>query len=332
MYKILFELKTQYWYWFVRDKLIANELENIAQNNGALTFKVTLSGKKSTITRLKKRTAKLKELVAKPTQKGIYSRAIIANWILELSGNEEAANNFSEDGDKYKNGSRPAPKELVEKLDQIFPGSLLAYEEGPCGLFLILEARTLIEAMLIIARELLKVLKAYRAPLKNDSTLNELTNLLSSRINLNIFGGAIKLLKTIEDTVDYLFPENHWDKFVSTIAIKHINLESLDQKCLLQPKYICLESVVPIVIGFAFFRARFFDEVHYLAKVCYEEQYLKLLNKEFLMKEEFWQFNQHYTIDMTSIDYDESNIKSIFQGAFTLANPVLFADALIKTD
>ena len=105
--------------------------------------------------------------------------------------------------------------------------------------------------------------------------------------------------------------------------------------------------MAPIAIGYGFFRARFFNEIHYLSKVCYEEQYLTLLNKKFIMNEAFWLF-ESYNSKLSNAEYlhfkeserkkvnanriEQSPIKNIFCEAHSLTKPLFFAKCFLTEE
>lgn len=326
MHCLLSEIRTQYWFWFVRNKLIDYELKDIASNKGRQVVKVVLKGKCKNDSKIAHRNIKLLQQLEFPTKTNIYSRAVMADWIFEISNCEEVSNIIANDGDKYKNATIPVPQETVDDIDKIISDSRLAYEDGPSGLFVIIEAQTLLEALYTLANRLLIVLEKNLRKFKKHDELTELKESLVSHIKFGIFGGTIKLLKTIEDIFDHLFPDNQWDNFTPSVSTFEVNIESFDRKSLHQPKYIDLDLIVPVLIGFAFFRARFFDEVHYLANVCYKEGYLKILYDRFLITEELWRFDTDKKDTAEMINKGRPVIRHIFQRAYIMANPVLFAN------
>lgn len=302
MYRILEELRTQYWYWFVRDALINHELEAPVAEDRAKKLKLLKSNAKITHT---------------------FGDEKIGEKLWELTGDEKIENEFQNNGSGLRGGSRTVPDYLPKYLDKVIPGSLTAYTEGPCKLFLVLESNSLTSAMMALARGLLFVLESNRNIIQNDSVLVNLTDDISNRCKLGLFGSPIKLLNVIEDIVDYLFPDNKWDEFTSVIDSDN---ENFDITNLRHPRVIKLEIVVPVVIGFAFLKARYFDGVHYLSKVCYVEKYLQLLSHKFLMKEELWGFDTKAAkkVGINPPNHEDSNIKGVFQQAFRMANPVFF--------
>ncbi len=310
MYRILGELRAQYWYWFVRNGLINIELETAPAG---------------------KRAIKLELLKCDSTITHTYGDEKMGIELARLTGDQSLDKEFRNNGKNYRRGSRLVPDYLTKVLDKVIPGSLSAYQEGPCKLFLILESSNLVETMSVLARALLNMLESNRDIVQNDSVLAKLTDDLSNRCMLSIFGGSIKLLKVIEDIFEHLFPDNNWDEFTSVINMDN---EQFDIDNLRHPKVIELELVVPIVIGFAFFRASYFDEIHYLSKVCYQEKYLKLLNHKFLMKEELWCFNTDAgkKIDSSRLNYNDSNIKGLFEQAKEMTTPasLSFAKTVMK--
>ncbi len=320
MRKILDEQKTQYWFWFIRKILIDYELEDISNNRGVLANKLI---SKVNINNLDVRRDKLLQLMAKPTTQSIYSREAMANWIFELSNNKKISDSFSENGDDFKNGSMPIPEKTVIFLDDVLPSSLQAYNEGPSGLFLILEAQTLLESLYILAEQLLKLLKSNLNKLHKSETLLSLTKSLEGLIKLGIFGGNVKLLRTVEDIFNYLFPNNNWDKFTLFITTLNDEKERFNRLQFHQETNFHLESLAPILVGYAFFRARHFNETHYLARVCYEEGCLKILKNNFLISEEHWRFDTDRKDSAEMVNKGRHVIRHLFRRAFVLTKPIL---------
>lgn len=345
MYRVLGGLRTQYWYWFVRNELIAVEL-------------------KKELKPVKRE--KLERLKIDSTIGHTFSVSTVGRNLGKLFPYSNLESEFSNNGSKYKNGERAVSENIIKQVEQVLPGSQLAYQNGPKGLFSVLEAPNLVGALYIIAKELLAILESEEERLISDVELIEFTELLSTRIKLNIFGGTIKLLSAVEGVIEYLIPMNGWSEFVPAIFTDKITVGDLEAGNLLQSKYFKAKTVIPIVIGFAFFKAKYFDEIHYLSKVCYQEQYLILMNKIFLMDENTWQFNlpqkaelrKYRSIKEAELKIDEPNkeimlkmdrnfkksiesmtcddesklqqieivIKDVFQQAYIMANPVLFSD------
>lgn len=309
MYKILNRQRAQYWFWYVRKELILCELKAETDLD---------------------RQELLTTLLVEPTLEEVYGKEQIANQILLQSGQESLYSIFYEDTDKFKAGKRPSSANLPKLLDQHIPDSFLAYQEGPSGLFQIIEANTIVEAVYVIARHLLKILEDNQSLYNGDIELEKLTNYLIERQHLGIFGGSFQLLIAIENIINYLFPNNEWGKFVSVLTVTRTAVQKLDVKELFHPKYFDLEAMAPIVIGYGFIRARFFEETHYLSKVCYEEKYLTFLNKVFLINEDFWIF-ESFKNELESAEFfmfnpsentkaniakiQQSAIKNIFQKA-----------------
>ncbi|MDI4653815.1 MULTISPECIES: hypothetical protein [Pseudoalteromonas] len=309
MFDILKYHRAQYWYWFVRDRLISLELESNVDS---------------------KKVKRFNQLIKAPLTTRIYSDAAIGKKLSELDPYSNFDSEFNNNGKDYRTGNRGLPQHLWKRVNNVIPNSAQAFTDGPAGLFLIFEAKNLTESACLIAKVLLTVLEAEQEVFKDDSQLLGLKKLLSNRVQFGIFGGTIKLLNTIEDIINYLYPTNDWDKFVPVVSSVDSSQDEFDPDKLLKPKYFELVAIAPIVIGFGFFRAKFFDEVHYLSKVCYQEQYLKLLHNKFLIKEEHWLFesrNRKEDIDLTTNVREESILKNLFLQASAMAHPTCLADA-----
>ena len=319
MYKILKQFRAQYWFWYVRNELILNKLKSELDQEDK---------------------AELQKLLIDPTLEDIFGKESISDQIFSISGDEQLRSKFLDDSDKFRVGSRPSTEATPKWLDRYIPGSLSAFIEGPSGLFEIIEANSLVEAVFVIARHLLRVLKEDCDLYLGDSELERLTKSLSEHVQLGMFGGAFKLLNIIEEIINYIFPNNELDKFVSALQVVKTSPQQLEPKHLFQTKFLKLEVMAPIAVGYGFFRARFFDEIHYLSKVCYQEQFLTLLNKKFIMNEAFWLF-ESYDNELSSAEYlhfkeserkkvnanriEQAPIKNIFCKAHFLTEPVLFS-------
>lgn len=310
MYEILGSIRTQYWYWFIRDYLIRNELKERID-----------SKRKERLVRQNKNAALT----------SIYSSVKMGNELKVLSPYLNLDSEFKNNGDKYRYGTRVVQENNIKLVEQVVPGSLLAHQNGPSGLFTVLEAQSLVSSSNIIAKELLKVLKSKEELLSNDKELARFEEILSSRVRLNIFGGTIKLLNTLEDIIEFLFPLNEWSKFISVVITNKVEVNDIEAENLLNPKYFDLKTIFPIVISFAFIKAKYFDEIHYLSKVCYQERYLTFLNKSFLINEKLWNFEPPKTDkivkEQSILIEGEASMKHLFHQAYNLANPVFFKDS-----
>lgn len=319
MYKILKQLRAQYWFWYVRNELILNKLKSELDQ-----------GHK----------AELQKLLAEPTLEDIFGKESIADQIFSISGDEQLRTTFLDDSDKFRVGSRPSLEMTPKLVERYIPGSLSAFREGPSGLLEIIEASSLVEAVFVIARHLLRVLEEGCDLYLGDRELERLTKSLSERVQLGMFGGAFKLLNIIEEIINYIFPNNEWDKFVPVLQVIKTSPQQLEPMHLFQTKSLKLEVMAPIAVGYGFIRARFFDEIHYLSKVCYQEQFLTFLNKKFIMNEAFWLF-ESYDNELSSAEYlhfhkserkkvnanriEQAPIKNIFCKAHFLTEQVLFS-------
>ncbi|CAM2790817.1 hypothetical protein [Pseudoalteromonas distincta] len=301
MHKIFGKLRTQYWYWFVRDQLIGLELEERINSN---------------------KREKFNQLKKNPTLRYIYSSNKMGQKLRKLSPLSNFDSEFLSNGNKYKNGTRVAPEQLVKRIDQVIPGSMLAYEEGPKKLFLIIETKNILEIVYELATQLLIICKSNDKVLLRDKVLFSLVNSLSNEVNLSVFAGAVRMFKAMDDIINHLFPDNKWDQFISVIYIEKIELHELETKHFYQPKYFELKELAPVLIGYGFFMAKYFSQGYSLARVCYEERYLSLLNKAFLIKEDFWRLETKKKVKLSK---SELEIQDLFQGANYMGAPKFFA-------
>ena len=138
MYRVLGSLRTQYWFWFVRDKLIELELRE-SRNN--------------------KRKENLKRQKENATLTHIYSDKKMAVKLQKLSPYSNFEKEFTNNGKKYRKGERVAHSTLVKLIDQVIPGSMRAYEEGPQKLFLMIESDSMLQIVYEMATQLLIICK-----------------------------------------------------------------------------------------------------------------------------------------------------------------------------
>tara|TARA_Y100000310_G_scaffold1238_1_gene1720 strand:- start:387 stop:698 length:312 start_codon:yes stop_codon:yes gene_type:complete len=90
-----------------------------------------------------------------------------------------------------------------------------------------------------------------------------------------------------------------------------------------------LKKAVPIAIGFGFIKAKFYDDIKCLYSVCYQEQYLTLLNMLFLIKEDSWKFNSIKKKKRSKLSKGEDSIQKLFVSAYRLTSPVPFKQRVI---
>jgi hypothetical protein len=92
MYKALGKLRTQYWFWFIRDQLIELELKKRLDS---------------------RRLEKLNRLKENSTLNHIYTMTDLRYQLHKLSPNSSLDSEFDDSGSKYKNGSRVVPDHSV---------------------------------------------------------------------------------------------------------------------------------------------------------------------------------------------------------------------------
>ncbi|MDC3212454.1 hypothetical protein NQU47_07700 [Pseudoalteromonas distincta] len=304
MYKALGKLKTQYWFWFVREHLIELELKKRLDS---------------------KRLEKLNRLKENPTLNNIYTMTDLGDELRKLLPYSNLDSNFADSGSKYKNGSRVLPKDQMELVELAVPGSQLAYQNGPKGLFSVLEAKSLSFAISIVAKELFEVLKS----LNEESISDDLSfKFLLLRLKQSMFDDTVELIAVIDEIIEYLFPMNKWNEPFSVIINGIVNVGDLEPENLLQPKLFELKAIAPLVIGYAFCKAKYFGEIHYLSKVCYKERYLVFINKVFLIKEKFWVFkppsSKKVINDPSVLKEGETGMKYLFYRAHSIAKEHTF--------
>ncbi|CCQ11227.1 hypothetical protein PALB_21040 [Pseudoalteromonas luteoviolacea B = ATCC 29581] len=298
MTTILDQLRTQYWYWFIRDKLIGIKL------NEKLTSK--------------ERT-KLENLRDKPLLVGQYSDAKVGKDLDRIGKvtNGSFFNEFANNGhgSKYRSGTRVPNEHWITSAETIIPGSALAYLQGPIRLFSIIEAKDLPEATIVLAKELRHILASNLENLEKQCKLY----ILFEKLTLSLVGSmysTFSVLNAVDEIINHLFPRNDWGKPKTYIEPIKIEAKDLNLNHLRQPRHLDLETLAVVVIGYAFIRARFFFETHYLSKVCYEEGFLKVIQARYLMSEKSWSFSQRKVLghkNELNLDYV---IKDRFNKAF----------------
>ncbi len=213
MYRVLGSLRTQYWFWFVRDGLIKLELDGNLDS---------------------KRQAILLNLIENPTLMYVYSSEKMGVQLSKLSPYSNFDSEFSGSGDKYRNGKRIAPINLVKNVDKVIPFSQSAFFEGPSNLFSILESQSLYMAVNIIAKEVLCLCN--EDILKEDAYLFEQIELLK---NLRMFmvyckgkniQSTLNVLKTVEMIIKHLFPKMKWGNYSGGLELPKVELSYLREK------------------------------------------------------------------------------------------------------
>lgn len=304
MYKILGSLRTQYWYWFIRDYLIDLELKEPLDS---------------------KRKERLVRQNENAIITSIYSKEKMGNELRVLSPYLNLDRVFTNYGDQYRYGTRAVNETNIKLVEQAVPGSRLAHQNGPSGLFSVLEAQSLSIATTIVAKELLELLKS-----KKDELISESSSfkLLFLRLNQCMFDDTDGLISVIDEIIEYLFPMNKWNEHFSVRINGKVNVGDLEPESLLQSNFFELKTITPIVIGYAFCKAKYFGEIHYLSKVCYKEQYLAFINKVFLIDENSWVFeppsSKEVIEDLSVLTEGEIGMKHLFYKAHSIAKDHTF--------
>ncbi len=286
MIKNLEWLKAQYWYFFVRNELISKEISEIGESLDALRRASVLSSGNAEYTKKSQRQENLRKLIIEPLLNNIYSNSDMSARLMRLNNGIEIGYEFEKYAPKFKRGARSVPKTLLDRIEKLVPGSKNAHITGPYSLFQILEARTLSEAVWSINRELLSALQT--KGVCNSPDLDQAVNMLTLQSNASIFSGVLTLLQNLNDVIDIMYPDNDWDKPNVYVCPSQTPIEGLKLESLRQTKLLPIEVAAPIVISYAVVRARYFGEEHYLAKLCFEDEYLKVLNVKYMMNEELW--------------------------------------------
>ena len=304
MYKILGSLRTQFWYWFIRDYLIDLELKERLDS---------------------KRKENLNRLNENATLLYIFSSKTMGKKLYKLSSDSSLDKEFSDNGDKYRRATRVVNENNVKIFDQVIPGSQLAHQNGPNGLFSVLEAQSLSIAITIVAKELLELLKSKKEELISESSSFKF---LFLRLNQCMFADTDGLISVIDEIIDYLFTMNKWNEPFSIRINVKVNAADLEPENLRQSNFFELKTITPIVIGYAFCKAKYFGEIHYLSKVCYKEQYLAFINKVFLIDENSWVFeppsSKEVIEDLSVLTEGETGMKNLFYKAHSIAKEHTF--------
>jgi hypothetical protein len=313
MYKVLGKLRTQYWFWFIRDQLIELELKKRLDS---------------------KRLEKLNKLKENSTLNHIYTMTDLRYQLHKLSPYSSLDSEFDDSGSKYKNGSRVVPDHSVIFVEEILPGSQFAYKSGPKGLFSIIEAQSLSLTVKLIAIQFLELFNSKVEELISDNEdLKLYTIRLKNCIYCNI---TVDLIDLLDEIIEYLFPRNQWREPLYVINRSNVEVVDFNDEDLFKPRYFELKELIPIIISHAFFRAKYFDEINYLSKICYDEGYLILLNKMFLIDKDFWLFlpDSIFSVevqkdssikvemegDLSDFTEGEAGIKNIFNRAYEVAH------------
>ncbi|WP_370167100.1 hypothetical protein [Marisediminitalea sp.] len=286
MVKNLERLKAQYWYFFVRKELILKEIVEIDKSLHAQGRMSVLSSRNAEFTKQSRRLENLRKLIDDPLLNNIYSYSDMAAQLNRLSNNIGAGYQFDTYLGKFKVGERPVPETLLDRIEKLVSGSKNANITGPYSLFQILETRTLSEAVWSIHSELLSVLQ--NKGVCDSPDLDRAVKMLDLQSNASIFSGVLTMLENLNKVINIMYPCNGWDKCTAYVCPSNTPTDELKLENLRQPKLLPIEVAAPIVISYAVVRARYFGEEHYLAKLCFEDEYLKVLNVKYMMNEELW--------------------------------------------
>tara|TARA_B100000700_G_scaffold196347_1_gene216119 strand:- start:392 stop:1435 length:1044 start_codon:yes stop_codon:yes gene_type:complete len=286
MVKNLELLKAQYWYFFVRKELILKEIGEIDERLDALRRTRGLSTRNAEFTKQLKRQKNLRKLIDEPLLNNIYSNSYMSAQLTRLKHDKEIGYEFDTYIGKFKTGKRSVPITVLDRIEKLVPGSKNAHITGPYSLFQILEARTLSEAVWSINSELLSALQT--RGVCNSPDLDRAINMLALQSNASIFSGVLTLLENLNEVINIMYPCNDWDKDTVYVCPSKTPIDELKLKNLRQTKLLPIEIAAPIVISYAAVRAKYFGEEHYLAKLCFEDEYLKVLNVRYMMNEELW--------------------------------------------
>lgn len=298
MDKFLNELRAQYWYWFIRDRLIDIDLERLSKK----IERVRSNSEKLQLINRKKKLIKLKE---NPTTTDIYTSADMEMELDRLSAPSQLSKEFAKPGDKYKIGARGVPPELLEEVEGLLPGSTFAHEKGPSGLFIILEAETLLTATKLLVHEFLVAIQPTYETWNEDSSFKSFIDKLAignSMASIDIS----KQLSLFETAIIHLFPNQLKAsdiQILSRIQRGEVSSGEFEPAYLSwlqsnkfddlhhQPIYIELKAIAPIILASAFIKSRFLGDEHMLPRICFHRRYLSILFKHYTMQEEFWFFD-----------------------------------------
>ncbi|PRO75184.1 hypothetical protein C6Y40_02385 [Alteromonas alba] len=324
--KFIARLKAQYWFYFVREKLIFHEINDIKTCLDELKLNANSGGGyKKSLSRI----VKLEKLTEEPLTENIYSYQAMSDRLLNLNGGQDFGYEFSEYISHFKCGLRPLPDTLKKRIDRLIPGSKLAHDQGPQNLFSVLEAYSLPSAVWIINQSLLDAIESHGD--EQHPEFKEIQRLLNEYMMSSIFSGVFSLLENQRRVFNILFPENKWDSCTAYVRPSSANLHALDTDKLLHSNILPIHIAAPIAVGFAFIRAKYLGEEHFLARVCFEDQFLKILNVKYMMKEDLWlcsngeatrQRGEKYEKDSK---FDGPKIRQAFQSAKLRTTPLLFS-------
>lgn len=325
MDKFLGELKTQYWYWFLRDVLIKIELEEIKSE----LKKVSLSKRE----KLEVKRNLLLEQIAAPTAPRLYKSPDMERRLCELRGRRNIEINLAKRGDKYKNGLRLVPHNVRKSIDMIVPGTFEAFERGPMGLFKIIQSDNFSDAIILLIREFLGCISKSQEEWKNDKEFVKVTEKLVAIVSMYSLDAGFAL-HTLETAMDKLFKNRLTDadlEILNSVVSGEIRKDQLDPIYLQmlqtssfddyyhEPSYMSLNEIAPIFVSMAFLKARYLNEARLLTRACFHRKYLKIMQRSFLMSDVLWFFDVK-SGGKVEPSKSKSPVKMIFQRALTSAD------------
>lgn len=323
MDKFLGELKSQYWYWFLRDKLIKMELDEI--DSGIETH---LEEKEDP----EDKRNRLLEQIAAPTAPRLYKSPDMEKKLHKIRGQRNIDINLAKRGDKYKNGLRLVPYNVRAQIDMLVPGTSEAFENGPMGLFKIIQAESFSDAVELLIREFLGCISKSQDEWKDDKEFVEQAEKLVAIVHMYSFDAGMAL-HTLETAMDKLFKNRLTDadiKILNAVVSGEIRKDQLDPIYLQllqtssfdeyyhEPSYMNLNEVAPIFVSLAFLKARYLNDALLLTRACFHRKYLKVMQRSFLMSDVLWFFDVK-SGGKVEPSKSRSPAKMIFQRALTSA-------------
>lgn len=324
MDNFLNELRTQYWYWFVRSKLMVDELQEIEK-------KLERASSRNRVELEKKREI-IKQQIQTPKKVELYTRKYVEARLTGLQNKVRSSIYPLVMYDKYRNGTKKVSKNLVPAVDELIPGSANAYEEGPAKMFRIMESETFPNAIILLIREFLRfIFKSEREWSHDQELVSSIEKLV---FFTEMYGPDVgQAASTLELTLDMLC-ENRIDSSDREILdlserglIRVDQLDPFYRNILIrkkddlfqEPSYISLREFAVIYVSLSFLKAKFLGETLILSRCCFKRRYLKVMEEELLMSEVLWFFDvkNKEKVEPTK---SKSPIKFIFQRALSGAD------------
>lgn len=325
MDNFLNELRTQYWYWFVRSKLMVDEIQEIEK-------KLERASSRNRVELEKKREI-IEQQIRTPKKVELYTKKYVEARLTELGDKVGGSICPLDICDKYRNGTKKVSTKLLSDVDKIISGSAKAYSDGPAKMFRIMESETFTSAILQLIGEFLRCIFKLQSEWIHDKEVACLIEKLVFFTKMQSLDAGQAAL-TLESTLDTLCQNqlSSSDKeILDLVEQKIIRVDQLDpiyreiltttkfDDSFQQPSYIHLNEFVPIYVTLSFLKARFLGEKLLLSRICFQRRYLKVMEEQLLMSEVLWFFDVK-SGKKSEASKSKSPIKLVFLSALASAN------------